>query len=255
MLFIRSFSSEWLKTRRTASSWLVIAGALIIPLIILGARMVRSHRLAAANASEHLWHELMLNCWQVMAIFLLPLGVIMATSLITQNEFRNNTWKQLHTTPQPLSVIYFAKLGVILTMLLQFFVLFNIGIYLAGVVPGLFFANVAWPAYPFPLTDAIAMTANYFLCCLPVIAVQFLISLQVRNFLIPLGVGTGLLVSAIIALKWEYGYVHPYTYSGLYFIRSTQNPALPDVTWWSLGYTALVITAGYIAYISRKEKA
>ena len=254
MLFIRSFSSEWLKTRRTASTWLVIIGALFIPLIMLGARMVRSHELAGANASEHLWSGLMLNCWQVMAIFLLPLGVIMATSLITQNEFRNNTWKQLHTTPQPLSVIYFAKLGVILTMLLQFFLLFNIGIYLAGVVPGLFFADVAWPAHDFPLADAITMTAQYFLCCLPVVALQFLISLQVRNFLIPLGVGIGLLVSSIIALKWEYGYVHPYAYSGLYFIRSAENPALPDVTGWALGYTVFIITAGYIAYISRKEK-
>jgi lantibiotic transport system permease protein len=254
MLFIRSFSSEWLKTRRTAAAWLVVTGALFIPLIILASRIIESQELAEANASAELWIRLMQNCWQVMAIFLLPLGVIMATSLITQNEFRNNAWKQLHTTPQPLYMIYSAKLAVILVMLLQFFVLFNIGIYLAGVIPGLFFSGVSWPNAPFPLADALTMTAHYFLCCLPVVAVQFLISLQARNFLIPLGIGIGLLVSSIIAMHWKYGYVHPYAYSGLYFIRSSENPAIPDVSWWALGYFILTITAGYIAYISRKEK-
>lgn len=52
--------------------------------------------------------------------FLLPMGLILATSLITQMEFRNNTWKQLHTTPQKYSTIFTAKFIVIIGLTLQF---------------------------------------------------------------------------------------------------------------------------------------
>ena len=47
--------------------------------------------------------------WEFMGFFLLPIGVILTTSLVTQLEFRSNTWKQLHTTPQ--SKNFLAQLG------------------------------------------------------------------------------------------------------------------------------------------------
>jgi hypothetical protein len=256
MIFIHSFSSEWLKTRRTAAAWLVILGALFIPVILLIARVVQSEALYEENTSALFWNGLIHRCWQFMAIFLLPMGVILATSLITQNEFRNNTWKQLHATPQSLHVIFFAKLSVIVVMLLQFFVLFNAGIYLAGIVPGLFFADVPWPVQPFPLSDVITTTASYFLSCLPVVALQFLISMQFRNFLIPLGTGIALLISALIALSWRYSYLHPYSYSGLQFIGTEQDEAPhTNIAAWSLGYFLIITAAAYVLYLTKREKA
>jgi hypothetical protein len=256
MLFFRSFSSEWLKTRRTAASWMVIAGSLLIPVIILFARLLYPERLARENASPAMWHELMSNCWQFMAIFLLPMGVILATSLITQNEFRNNTWKQLHTTPQHPAVIFTAKLSVIIVMLAQFFLLYNIGIYFAGIVPGLFYSDVPWPAQPYPLYDVLLLNANYFVCCLPVVALQFLVSLQFRNFMIPLSAGIGLLISALIALQWEYGYIHPYAYSGLAFLHAASDAAAPvNTTAWAAVYFFAFIAAAFVLYSSKKEKA
>lgn len=256
MIFIHSFSSEWLKTRRTASSWLVILGALLIPFIILIARIVQSENLAAANASDHMWDSLFGNCWQFMATFLLPMGVILVTSLITQNEFRNNTWKQLHATPQHLSVIFFAKLSVIVVMLLQFFVIYNIGIYLAGIVPGFFFSDVAWPVQDYPLAEVITTNATYFLCCLPVVALQYLISIQFKNFLIPLGTGIALLISALIALSWKYAHLHPYSYSALNFIAPMGNEApRANVNAWSAGYFLLITVTAYVLYLMKKEKA
>ena len=191
-----------------------------------------------------------------MATFLLPMGVILATSLITQNEFRNNTWKQIHATPQHLSVIFFAKLSVIIVMLLQFFVIYNIGIYLAGVVPGLFYSDVAWPTQDYPFADMIRTNATYFLSSLPVVAVQYLISMQFKNFLIPLGTGIALLISALVALSWKYAYLHPYSYSGLTLITGMGDEEPPvNASMWALGYFALITTCAYILYIMKKEKA
>lgn len=256
MIFIRSFSSEWLKTRRTAASWMVIAGSLLIPAIMLLARFINHERLLQESVSPTMWNDLISGCWQFMAIFLLPMGVILATSLITQNEFRNNTWKQLHTTPQHLAVIFVAKLSVILVMLVQFFVLYNIGIYLAGIIPGLFYNDVHWPVQDYPLQEVLMLNAKYFACCLPIVALQFLVSLLVRNFLIPLGIGIGLLISALIALQWEYGYIHPYVYNAMSFMRSmSQEPPEINLTAWACAYFFVIITAAFVLYAGKKEKA
>ena len=92
-IFLQSLSSEWLKRKRTAAAWLVVIGGVFIPSLVIFARVIESGGLAAANESPRLWEALYARCWQVMGFFLLPIGVILATSLIAQLEFRNNSWK------------------------------------------------------------------------------------------------------------------------------------------------------------------
>src|SRR5581483_11162406 len=118
MSFIYSFSSEWLKKKRTAASLLTVAGSFLIPLIVLVARIDDGAALvAAANRRPRLWEELYNRNWQLMGLLLLPMGVVLATSLFAQLEFRNNTWKQVCTTPQSLTTIFGAKLAILLVML------------------------------------------------------------------------------------------------------------------------------------------
>src|SRR5215211_5387036 len=112
MNFALSFQSEWQKKKRSLSSWLVIIGAVFTPTIIFIYKLTRAKYIAQMNVSPTFWEDLWKSSWESMAIFLLPIGVILASSLITQLEYKNNTWKQLHTTPQSLTTIFFAKLAV-----------------------------------------------------------------------------------------------------------------------------------------------
>lgn len=254
-MFIDSLGSEWLKRKRTAAAWLVIIGGFFIPLLILIARLYESDGLAVASQNPKFWEIMYTRCWEFMGFFLLPLGVIMATSLITQLEFRNNSWKQLVTTPQSLTTIFLAKLSVILIMLLQFFLLFNIGIYLAGVVPCLFFPGVHYPAEAFPFTKFLTGSGQFFLDALPILALQYLVSLRFRNFLVPLGVGLGLYVASFIAVHWKYGYWIPYTYCYYNFLdKRSPLPATISIQMWALGYFVGLTALSYILYISGKEK-
>lgn len=250
--FIHSFQSEWLKKRRSAAAWLALIGGLFVPIIMLIARFKDFDQLPVANSSEHVWDNLYHRSWQFMGLFLLPMGVIMATSLVTQLEFRNNTWKQLHASPQSLTTIFFAKLAVILVMLIQFFILFNIGIYLNGAIPALF-NGVPYPKQSIGLKYLLDQNGKYLIACLPIVALQYLLSLRFKNFLVPIGAGLCLLVASLIAIQWEYGYIMPYTYCGYSFLGAK---VLPDVNTglWSLGYFFVFIVLAYILYINRKEK-
>ena len=59
----------------------------------------------------------------------------------------------------------------------------------------------------------------YFIDCLPIVAAQFLISLRFKNFLVPVGVGFLAWVGALASLPWKFGYLIPYTYCMLNYVK------------------------------------
>lgn len=256
--FIHSFQSEWLKKKGTPAFWLVFVGAFFIPLIFTCRGLFYPKDFLAEAASPMFWTMMLKRAWQFMAIFLLPMGVILSTSLITQLEFRNNTWKQLHTTPQSYTTVFFSKLGVIIVMLLQFFLLFNIGIYLSGLIPALVHGSADFYKQDVPFLTMLEDTAFYFLDCLPIVAIQYLVSLQFKNFLVPFSLGIGLLLAALIGLQWKYGYTIPYTYTQYYLFSGGKpgSPQAPQVNFhlWALCYFLGFTLLGYLLYINKKEK-
>lgn len=255
MLFIHSFQLEWLKTKRSLASWLVIIGGFFTPLIIIVIRLVKPLSLKPLTILPNYWKTHWQSSWESMAIMLLPLGVILASSLITQLEFKNNTWKQVHTTPQYFTTIFFAKLAVIVVMMLQFFFFFNIGIYLSGIIPPILLNDVEFPKGDIPYLFFLKQNAFYFLDCLPIIGLQYLISLLFKNFLVPVGAGLLIWIGSIAALTWNFAYLVPYTYSSLYFLRTGGRLKMPNnFHAWALGYFLLFIIAGYILYAWKKEK-
>jgi len=255
MQFIQSFQSEWLKKKYSAAAWLTLAGSFLIPVIILIARSVQFDMLYPEVISPRFWEKLFNISWQTMAIILLPMGVVLATVLVTQLEFKNNTWKQVQTTPQPLWVIFFTKLLVILIMLVQFFVLFNLGIWLSGVVPSLIYRGIPFPQEAIPFWKFLKFNIKFFVDCLPIVALQYLLCLRFKNFLIPLGIGIGLVVTSMIAMSWKYGYVLPYIYCPLHFVgeRSAVDQSV-NIHLWAACYFVVITVISYVLYITKKEK-
>jgi len=253
--FINSFSAEWMKKRRSFASWLVLIGGFFTATISILIFLCYPKQLLSVHASGHFWELMFQKSWQSMAFMLLPMGIVLAVSLITQLEFKNNTWKQLHTTPVSLTSIYFSKLAVIIVMMLQLFILFNIGIFLSAVIPALLNSKIPFPNYPVDFNYYLVENGKYFIVCLPMIAIQYLLSLQFKNFLIPIGVGLALVVGGLIGLSWEHIYTVPSAYTALHFLQAKNNvtPA-HNLILWSLGYFAFFTLLGYWLYISKAEK-
>jgi hypothetical protein len=256
--FIQSFQSEWLKLRRSLALWMVIIGGFFTPAIIIVARLIKYAQLPELYAAEDFWTLLWKNSWESMAIFFLPLGAILSTSLIAQLEYKNNTWKQLHTLPLSYTTIFFAKLAVILVLMALFFVLFNVGIYLAAVIPYLLVSGTPYPAQPLPYSSFMRANALYFIDTLPIVALQYLIALRFKNFLVPVGLGFVFWVGSLAALSWSYGYFIPYTYPMYNYLASgVQTKAvLPTVNihLYAIAYFVAITIASYVLYVMKREK-
>jgi len=256
--FAHSVQSEWLKIKRSLALWIVVTGAFFVPVIVIATRITHYKDLPALYASPNFWPALWHSLWESMAVFLLPLGIILATALVAQIEYKNNAWKQLHTLPVTLSTIFFSKLSVILVMLIAFFALFNTGIFLTAIIPYLVVPGVPYPTGRIPYTDFAHQNIEYIIVCLPIVALQYLMSLKYKNFLIPVGIGFLLWVSALASLSWEYGYLMPYTYCMFTYIKtgSSAKATVPtaDLRILALLYFIVITTISYILFLTKKEK-
>jgi hypothetical protein len=87
------------------------------------------------------------------------------------------------------------------------------------------------------------------------LALQYLISLQFKNFLIPIGAGLALVIGGLIALSWKYIYLVPSSYTALnYFQQLGKKTPEHNMIFWSLAYFVFFTVMGCILYLFKKEK-
>lgn len=256
--FIHVFHSEWLKRKRSFASSMVIGGSLFTPAIVAVARLIRHRQLPAIYAADSFWQTMWRSCWESMAIFFLPLGAILATSLIAQIEFKSNAWKQVHTLPVSTAVIFLSKLGVILVMLLQFLFLFNLGIYISAMIPWLLVPGVPHPRGAFAALPLFRENAFYFLHCLPIIAAQYLMALRSNNALIPIGIGFMAWVGAIAAVSSKFAVWWPYSYTIIQYLRDKPKgahlAAHGEIHWLALISFIVLTAVSYGMFVTKAEK-
>lgn len=256
--FAHSLHSEWLKQRRSLASWMVLVGAFFTPAIIVVARLLQHEALPQLHAAADFWPVLWRSAWESAAIFFLPMGAVLATSLIVQIEYRNNAWKQVHALPLGLATIYFSKLAIIVMMLVQFLALFNLGIWFSAALPAWLLPDVAMPTATIPFAQFLHDDLRFFVACLPIVALQYLLSLRFGNFMVPVGVGFMLWVGSLAALSSRWGALSPYAYTMLEYLRNEPQAKLPpstfDLHWLAMGYSAMFVALGYALFALRRQK-
>jgi hypothetical protein len=254
---ISSFQSEWLKKKRSLAVWLVLIGSVFTPAITLLIALTHRDRLVKQYSDPDFWMHYWNQCWQPMAFILLPLGIVLATSLVTQLESRNNTWKQLHASPQPLTVIFFSKFAVLLVMMIQLFLLFNIFTYLTVFVAPAVYAEVPFPTQTIPWNTILVDNAWKFLDCLPILALQYWLGLQFKNFMVPVGAGMVIWLLGTLGFSWKYAFVFPYQYAAFDQLMAQGgklNEAWPDIHGLAIGYFVLFMSTAYGLYLRKADK-
>lgn len=255
--FISSFQSEWLKKKRSLAVWLVVIGSLFTPAITLLIAVTHRDGLPKKYASPDFWINYWNQCWDPMSFVLLPLGIVLATSLVGQLEFKNNTWKQLHASPLSLTTIFFSKFAVLLVMMVQLFLLFNLFTYLTAVIPPTIFDEVPYSSASIPVNQILKFNALIFLDCLPILALQYLLSLQFKNFMVPVGAGMVIWLLGSLALSWKYSFIFPYLYTAFEQILvkgGKLHESVPNIHAMAVGYFVVIMIVAYALYVRKADK-
>ncbi|HEX8154467.1 MAG TPA: ABC transporter permease [Thermoanaerobaculia bacterium] len=256
--YVHAFQSEWLKRKRSFASSLVIGGSLFTPVIVAVVRLIHHRELPAVYAAANFWPGMWRSCWESMAIFFLPLAAILATSLITQIEFKSNAWKQVHALPIGTATIFLSKLGVILVLMLEFLLLFNVAIYVFGMLPAVVVRGVPYPKGSFFDIPLLRENALYFIDCLPIIAAQYLISLRSNNFLVPIGIGFLAWVGALAAVSSRWAIWWPYSYTMVEYLKDKPKgahyAAHTELHWLALSAFVLLTIVSFVLFVTKREK-
>jgi hypothetical protein len=254
---LHAVSSEWLKRRRSLTTWLILGSAAFVPSIIFLARFRRIAALPAVYDDPEFWQRLWVQAWESMALMILPLAVMLLVSLITQIEDRYNGWKQVHASPQRLATIFLAKLIVILALVVELVVLFTCAIYVCGMLPAVILPSVSLPPARFPWRAFLWRDAAFLVDSLPIVALQYLLALRFRTFIAPLAIGMATWILSVGTISWSYNYLIPYSHAGLdYLIVEYHRPRpLPaGVQTIAAGCFLVFTLAGYAVYALRRDK-
>lgn len=251
--FIINTRVELWKCRKTAAYWLTIIGGTFIPLVMLIMYLARPDVFVKELGADT-WNTHIRNAMQPAAAFLLPVYTILVTSLVVQIEFRNNTWKQVYASPRSFADIYFSKYVVVHLMITGCFLLFNMFLVLSGYI-----ANIFRPGYSFfssavPWEMLFSITGRLYVSILAMTAIQYWISLRLRNYIAPVGIGLALLIVGLMIMQWDKIIYYPYAYTAVTFFKDNASKPMGPQGWYSVIWMAAILGLSFWDSVNRRER-
>src|SRR5215207_7546153 len=251
MNLLISLRSELLKTRRTASFYLTLIGAAVGPTIFLFNVLLDDDELDGTTKDP--LNAVFKILSEMNGVALFPLFIILICTLLPQIEYRNNTWKQVFTSPQTKANVFLAKFMNVHLLMLIFLIATHLFMFLTIVAINFIKPNLDLFKHPFNESIVIVNAANAYLIMLAVCAIQFWIGLRFRNFIASVGIGLALwLIGTIMAIQINSSLVNYFPYSfQAYFVSPKLKPQLTQIAWTSLGYALLFLLIGFLDFRRR----
>ena len=251
MNIVTSLRSEFLKTTGTAPFYLTLIGAAVGPVIYLLNVLLDEDEIDASEKDP--LNALFKMLSEMNSVALFPLFVILICTLLPQIEYRNNTWKQVFTSPQTKANVFLAKFMNVHLLMLVFLIATHLFMFLT--IAGVNFIKPTLNLFKHPLngTTVLVNAANAYILLLAVCAIQFWLGLRFRNFIVPIGIGFALwLAGTIMAVQYKSNLVYYFPYSFPAFPVSTKlKSQLTQVAWTSLGYALLFLIVGFFDFRRR----
>ncbi len=251
--FLTNTRTELWKCRRSAAFWITLAGTALIPIILTIAYIVEPEEFIG-DLGQNPWINHIKNMWQIAAAFFFPMFVVIVASLIVQIEYRNNTWKQVYASPRSYADIFFSKFVIIQLMILAAIFMFVLYVLASASIANIFRPKYTFLSSPVPWVDLLKFTGKQYIAILGMSAIQYWLSLRIRNYIAPLGVGLALIIAGIIILGWEKVIYYPYAYTAVTFFKNKQSNGLNIHEVYSLVWLGVVLLLAFLDTSRSKER-
>lgn len=242
--------SELLKTKRTAAFYLTLIGAAITPCAFLANIAMDG----IEDIKTDTFNAIFKSAAEMNGLVFFPLFVVLICTLMPQIEYKNNTWKQLITSPQSKANIFFAKFLNIHLLMILFMISTHVFMILAVLIANVMMPDVHLLDQPLNPNRILVNAANTYATTFAISAIQFWLGIRFRNFIVPTGVGLALwLIGTIMVFeyKWSSANYFPYSFH-IYAAYSKMKSQLNQVEWTSLGCGLFFLMIGFLDFRRRR---
>jgi hypothetical protein len=257
----RALAADLLKLRHSAVLWLTLLSSVFPVALSFLIYFFKGHYLL--KAGQNPWPAYVHHCWQTASGLLLPLFVVLLTSLLLHLENKASAWKHLYAQPVGYGALFASKLLLLLGLnalaqLIYTGLLAGSGLLLGQLRPELLFGQHA-----LPLGAMVVLLGHTYVATLGILAIQYVVSLWWRSFVVPVALGLGATIAALTLMRWEYVNWVPYAEPLLSLntikwsasltanLSVDTSPGLAE--WISLGWFVVVLAVGYGLLRFRRE--
>jgi hypothetical protein len=249
-----SLRSEILKTKRTASFYFTILSAIVVPLLFV--LDVCADGISPENMKNPL-RSVYVEGLKGLNFLVLPMFVILVCTLLPQLEYRNNTWKQVFTSPQTMARIYLAKFLHLQVVIVSFLLLFFISMMASTFIINLVNPSIKVFTYKLDWGEVLMYAGRTYASVVALSVLQFIIGLMMKNFIAPIACGLALWIVGNLLLFEAHSSLanmFPYSYSAMVMVRNCDK-LFPMIQWSSIGFGVVFLAAGYVLFIRKKARS
>ena len=254
------YRTELIKTKNSFAFWLVILGAVFIPVFFVSNIFYHwrdyLHYLVLENPNP--WNEYSRKLFNGIHFTFLPLLIVLITALVFNIEHKSNTWKHIFVLPVSKTKIFIGKYLVLLTLVLLLYCILFISYLLGGYMLGIWktefgFLNYS-PSYAYEHTQTNIVTyiSRSFITVLAIVAIHFWLSFRLKNLFLTIGIGLGgvVLTIGMYISHWHSLIYMPYGFPVLMcnFVPEI-NHFLTDFQANSLIYFSIIFIASYFDFV------
>ena len=206
--FIQCLKGEVLKSRNSFAVGLSLVGTVANVLLFFSLELFRGPRVLT---TDNPWNGYVQNHYAGIALMMLPLYVIILTSLVAFMEHRRQTWGQLLLLPVSRWNLYASKLAFTLGLFVVAHLLFIVGMLLSGGILGLVRPDSRLLTIGPDWSMIGQLARQTVVSILGLMALHYWLSLRFRHFIIPLTIGIlGFVAVSLLGPDWTYLWLVPY---------------------------------------------
>jgi len=240
-----------LKLKSSFALWLAIISALFIPVIFFFYYTLKYKSLIPLSGVNP-WEKFMIDQINAAAALLIPMFIILITSLIIQVEHKSSSIKYLFSLPVPKWSIYFGKLTASIGLILFTYTVFFLAMLIVGSIVGLIHSELNFLDHFPDFEKPVKLLFRSFIAVLGMVGIQFWISFRVKNFIIPLGIGIVLVITGLIIYKAKESLYFPYAYNTISLLALRQEESnielwFPLVSFLSIIYFVTFSILGFLS--------